>query len=235
MGVDNGDPSEGPAREVSLDPFCLHRYEVTNVQYAVFVATTDARAPDYWGGAEPPTNALLRPVVGVAWDDANAYCRSVGGRLPTEAEWERACRSQNGRRYPWGDEWSADRVRVTAVAIDHPDEAWPGAVGIAVGGDALLPEVGSLPNGATPGGVHGLADGAMEWVADWYDADAYSTLPETNPIATGPTWDHVVRGLAWLFPFDRPNDLSDLARCSARNSSHVIASARIGFRCAFDA
>jgi iron(II)-dependent oxidoreductase len=234
MGTDDGSTDERPPHDVTLDPFCIGRYEVTNAQYAGFIAATASRAPGYWAANHPPPDATLQPVTGVSWDDADAYCRWAGGRLPTEAEWERACRGPEGRRFPWGNEWNADHVQITAVALDHPDEGWPGALGEPLAGGAVLPHIGTTPAGATPAGVYGLADGVMEWVADWYDADAYATLPSTNPLAAGPTWNHVVRGSAWLFPFDRPDDVPDLARCTARNSSHVIASARIGFRCAFD-
>jgi formylglycine-generating enzyme required for sulfatase activity len=234
MGTDVGEPGEGPEHTVELDAFCIHRYEVTNLQYAAFVEATGAAAPAHWPNGAVPDDALLLPVVGVAWDDANAYCSWARGRLPTEAEWERTCRGPDDYRYPWGNEWDESRVRVSAVAVDHPDDAWPGTLGEPIVGGAVLPPIGSSPSATTPAGVYGMADGAMEWVADWYDADAYTTLPAGNPLATGPTWDHVVRGSAWLFPHDRPEDVPVLARCTARNASHVVASARIGFRCAFD-
>ena len=102
-----------------------------------------------------------------------------------------------------------------------------------VGSAAALFAVGSIDCDTTPDGVSKRRQGS-EWIADWYGCDAPTKLPSRNPLAEVPTWDHVVRGGAWLFPYDRPGDPPDLTTSTAGNASHVDAGARIGFRCAFD-
>ena len=234
IGSDSGAAAQRPAHEVLLDAFCVGRFEVTNAEYAAFAAEVAVRTPPHWTDGDVPDGALDLPVVGVAWDEADEYCRWAGGRLPTEAEWERACRGTEGRRFPWGNEWDAACVNVTALELADPAEAWPGAAGDALEGEAALRPVGSMECGATPEGVMDLVGNASEWVADWYDPNAYSVLPADNPIAPGPTWSHAVRGFPWLLPVNRPDDIPDLATCTVRNASHVDRSARTGFRCVFD-
>ncbi len=94
------------------------------------------------------------PVTGVSWQDADAYCRAVGRRLPTEVEWEKAARGPDGLEFPWGNEWSDQKANVGA-----DPEREPGPM-----------PVGSFPAGRSPYGVDDMAGNVMEWVADWYDA-----------------------------------------------------------------
>ncbi|NIQ57793.1 MAG: SUMF1/EgtB/PvdO family nonheme iron enzyme, partial [Gemmatimonadetes bacterium] len=112
MGDDGGPANERPQRPVYLDGFEIDRYEVTNVQYWRFVQATGREPPPYWPGDDYPPGQADVPVVGVTWEGADAYCAWVGRRLPTEAEWEKACRSTDGRTYPWGEEWDPLRANV---------------------------------------------------------------------------------------------------------------------------
>jgi sulfatase modifying factor 1 len=188
MGSEEGYPAEKPVHRVVLDGYYMSKHMVTNAQYARFVAETghrvpyldDPRAqPDNWSVEKrtyPPGRAQ-HPVVLVSWHDARAYCTWAGGRLPTEAEWEKAARGGlEGKRYPWGDE-------ITQSLANYDNQTGTTPVGIYP------------PNGY---GLYDMAGNVWEWVADWYDAKYYSRSPRENP--TGPEKGsvRVLRGGAWL-------------------------------------
>jgi formylglycine-generating enzyme required for sulfatase activity len=165
--------AESPRHRVWLDAFRIDRHEVTNAQYRRFVEVAGGHpAPVSWSDAR--TSDPSQPVLGVTWDDAKAYCEQWGKRLPTEAEWEKAARGTDGRRYPWGDQ-SEQLVAVLAHAGTLP--------------------VGSRPVDESPYGARDMAGNAREWVADWYDPGYYARSPERNP--TGPQQgdQKVVRGV----------------------------------------
>ena len=107
-----GDDESSPRREVFVDAFYLDKHEVTVARYGGFLkATGNVKPPEEWETADLKIHAGL-PVVGVDWQDANSYCQWAGRRLPTDAEWERAARGTDERKYPWGNEPpSAERAR----------------------------------------------------------------------------------------------------------------------------
>ncbi|MBI5032415.1 MAG: SUMF1/EgtB/PvdO family nonheme iron enzyme [Chloroflexi bacterium] len=230
MGSDSGRSDERPKHLVYLDTFEIDRYELTNAQYRHFLQVTERTVPRYWSGDEYPPGLENYPVVGVSWDDADAYCKWVGMRLPTEAEWEKACRGTDGRVYPWGDEWDANRANVIVSSVTRSwDEAWtllatPNAM-------PVLKPVGSYPTGASPYGVMDMAGNASEWIFDWYNWRDYTGLPDHNPIVTAPPWNHVVRGSAWFDLYGDVEWAKQQSQCSARNSSHETQDPRMGFRC----
>jgi formylglycine-generating enzyme required for sulfatase activity len=163
-------PDETPQHTVELPAFEISATPVTNAQYAAFVVDGGA-APPHW---PVPAGREQHPVTFVDWDDANAFCAWAGGRLPTEAEWEKAARGSDGRIYPWGDE---------------PDE------GRAVVGRGMkrtaTAEVGSLSEGTSPYGVLDMAGNAWEWTASWYG-------PYPGPAADGT--ERVLRGGSYASP-----------------------------------
>jgi formylglycine-generating enzyme required for sulfatase activity len=233
MGAANGPANAQPQRSVYLDAYRIDRYEVTNLQYAAFVAARQGRPPVYWASGSHPVGAATHPVVGVSWWDAASYCEWAGKRLPTEAEWERACASLDGLTYPWGDLWDPTRPNVTLEPMASLDDAWSWLTPEAQAPAALRP-VGDQAGDVSHDGVCDLAGNASEWVADWYDPHAYSVLTNLNPVGLGPPWNHSVRGGSWLFRHNDVELMVDQSRCAFRNASHAGGDPRIGFRCAAD-
>ncbi|MGD8968663.1 MAG: SUMF1/EgtB/PvdO family nonheme iron enzyme [Anaerolineae bacterium] len=206
MGQDDGPRSSRPQRRITLDRFAIDRTEVTNAAVAQFVAGRDTELVG-WDAAHAGKRPH-DPAVGLLWREADAYCRWAGKRLPTEAEWEKAARGTDGRRYPWGDTWDPARA--------NSAESGLGAVAT----------VGSFPSGASPYGVLDMAGNAAEWVADTFDPDYYLRAPEQNPPGPGQVLDHGLRGGSWASPREH-------AQTFFRDSSHSVRpNPRVGFRCA---
>ena len=139
------DPGETRQRHVDMAAFELGRTPVTNAQYERFVDDTGANAPPHWPAR------LDHPVTFVEWHDASAFCAWAGGRLPTEAEWEKAARGTDRRTYPWGDEEDEGRAAVGA-RIKHGSTS----------------PVRSHPNGASPYGLLDMAGNVWEWTSTEY-------------------------------------------------------------------
>jgi len=205
---------EEPVHPVHLEAFYIDQYEVTISHYATFVLETERDAPWFWSEQVLEQHGR-KPVVGVDWNDATAYCSWAGKRLPTEAEWEKAARGTDQRRYPWGN---AD-----------PD---PTLANYSRGSDffedfRVLTDVGSFHEGKGPYGTYDMAGNVWEWVADRYSENYYSVRTVRNP--KGPSdWDYrVIRGGCW----DRGwNSL----RSAFRTAYLTNRDAYVGFRCAQD-
>jgi len=242
MGSDTGRDDERPPRLVYVDAFELDRYEITNAQYRRFLQVTRREPPPYWSGNEYPPGQGDYPVAGVSWPDADAYCAWAGKRLPTEAEWEKACRGTDGRLYPWGNDWAWYRANLDASSYaarpveqvepgySQWDTAW---TQLRTGsGVSRLQPVGSYPEGASPYGIMDLAGNVSEWVADWYNWGGYWDWPTRNPQGIQPPWNRSLRGSAWYDPNGSAAWAQSQSRCSARNSSHERCDPRMGLRCA---
>jgi formylglycine-generating enzyme required for sulfatase activity len=237
MGSDEGRSDEAPAHRVYLDAFWIDQYEVTNKEYLDFILETNTLPPSYWQDGQYPPGQDLYPVVGVRWKDAQLYCQWAGKRLPTEAEWEKACRGTTGQIYPWGNLPGNNRGNVTSLPEGPQPGMWEDAWDLLTTPSpkdlpAIKP-VGSYPCGVSPYGIHDLIGNASEWVADYYNWDGYWVVSNRNPLVVEPPWNHVVRGSAWLMPYGSLLGGHDSNRCAARSSSHGDTSdARIGIRCA---
>ena len=175
-GFDN----ERPAHLVTISRgFWLYEHPVTNEQYGRYMRSrVGMNEPTYW--ADDRFNSCNQPVVGVSWDDANAYAWWAGVRLPTEAEWEYAARGQDGMAYPWGNNL-------------------PDARRAVFGGRHGAHTIGGRPGGASWCGVHDMAGNVWEWCSDWFN----NRYPRGQLIdcrdPTGPESgdERVVRGGAW--------------------------------------
>ena len=226
MGSNDGLPNERPEHLVELDAYSIDQYEVTLALYRKFLDAGKHESPPTWDD-EAATTVGDRPAIGMKWADAEAYCKWAGKRLPTEAEWEKAARGTDARRYPWGSMqpfvdianynrglWVSEAVTLAAVTS--------GLEGMSV-------RHGLKEGGRSPYGLNHMAGNAAEWVADWYDRDYYQNNPKKNPPGPAQGEKRVLRGGSWA-------DLPLALRVSARISAEPEFEDRtIGFRCAMNA
>jgi formylglycine-generating enzyme required for sulfatase activity len=167
-----------PANNIYLDAFYMDKYEVTNAEYARFLQATGTKPPWHWpqGKIEPGEERF--PASNVNWYEADAYCKSVGKRLPTEAEWEKAVRDGHDRaNYPWGDAYRDGREQ---NKLAQTSGVLPGAPPVQGHLGTYKPtNVGSFkPNNY---GVYDLTGNVTEWTNDWYDYGYYLFMPKRNP------------------------------------------------------
>ncbi len=197
MGDDNARPDERPAHPVTLKAFRLAVLPVTNDDYARFLDTPSNDPPEpprFWH--DPAFNGSRRPVVGVSWPEAIAYCHWLSDtlgetyRLPTEAEWEKAALGgTDGLRFPWGDAcWDGSNGNFAMEAT------W---------------DVGTAPSNGY--GIVDIGFNIHEWCSDWYAADYYASSPAQDPQGPRAGQRKASRGGAW-------RHMIKIARCSARSS-----------------
>lgn len=197
--------AEFPQHNLNLEGYYIARFPVTNAEYFSFIKATDNRVPyrdDEW--SQPynwapntrtyPTGKGDHPVVLISWYDAQAYCRWIGGRLPTEAEWEKAARGADLREWPWGSKWQEDRCNT-----------------IESGLDSMTPVGKFSPRGDSPYGVSDMAGNTWEWCSSLLDPYPYNpTDGRENLESMG---KRVLRGGA--LGLDR-----FVARCAFRGGTH---------------
>jgi formylglycine-generating enzyme required for sulfatase activity len=244
MGTGTASRADGyweelPQHPVTLDGFWMDKFEVTNAQFADFL---QARGNQEEGGVtwleidsefalieqvgdvfQPKEGYADHPVIDVSWYGAQAFCQWVGGRLPTEAEWEYAARGPENLIYPWGNEYDCTRGNFHdwTEPID-PEFLIPGERGCD-GFDFTSP-VGTFPSGASWCGALDMAGNVYEWVADW-GVSFYPSGPQLNPTGPAKGTEKVVRGGSW-------NNHHLSVRTAFRGDYRpFIRSYYIGFRC----
>ena len=214
MGTEDGLPDARPLHRIHLSGYLIDRYEVTNSQYRQCVDGGSCAAPRD-REAFDDREREQHPVVNVTWSQARVYCQWAGKRLPTEAEWEKAARGTDGRRYPWGN---SD----TVIEQHRPK-----------GNEAKLTANGTGPVGthissASPYGIYGLAGSISEWVKDWYADDFYAVSSSRDPQGPLRGSFRVLRGAGW-------NEGLPELRSSYRGWDEMTYwGPTLGIRCAMD-
>jgi formylglycine-generating enzyme required for sulfatase activity len=209
-----GDDENSPRRKVYVDAFYMDRFETTTSRYAKFLESTGSdKRPDYWDELAG-TSSEEMPVIGVSWNEANAYCKWAGKRLPTETEWEKAARGTDGRPFPWGE---ASPSQLHANYQNSSPDAYSGG----------LTPVGEHTAGKSPFGVEDMAGNASEWVADWY-SESFTSDDVYNPRGPVEGEKKTIRGSGRYDPSSR---LSVTRRWFASPETRADD---IGFRCASD-
>jgi formylglycine-generating enzyme required for sulfatase activity len=195
--------NEKPQRTVEVDGFWIMRTEVTNAQYARCLQERGCKTEpnnDNWNNPEYANH----PVTQVTWHQARDYTTWVGGRLPTEAEWEKACHGPDARLYPWGDQAPNDRLLNYNSNVENTTS------------------VGSYPAGANS--LYDMAGNVWEWTADWHDENYYANAPSSNPKGPEGGTHRTLRGGSFSAGNSR-------VRCTTREPGDPsIGYARVGFR-----
>lgn len=215
---------EHPQHEVTVSPFLIDQMEVSNQQFKLCVDAGDCSQPLVCKKGEPTyldPEKWDHPVVCVDWEEANNYCSWVGGRLPTEAEWEYAFRGAGSLIFPWGDEFIGTYLNYcdTNCEQGHADNS-------ADDGYQKTAPVGSFPAGKTWSGLENMAGNVFEWVSDW-SAD-YGSESLSDPSGPQSGTEKLIKGCSWYSP---------AAYCRGASRPAVEPDTRydfVGFRCARD-
>lgn len=232
-GCGRGSSDGGGSRAVFVSAFRIDRYPVTVAAYQEFISARgyslrrfwsdrgwqwrmreSISCPRFWGEQDWSTYLVPNhPVVGVSVYEAEAYASFRGARLPTEAEWEKACRGQDGRCYPWGHAWMDGAAAMRGV------------------GPRCTVPIGCFPRGTSPYGVRDMVGCVWQWCADVADETARvsDTDPFNDPAGYDDDAQRVTRGGAW-------NTLMWSVSCTSRNGYPPDARfSNLGFRCVVDA
>ncbi len=194
MGCDKGgDPMEAPVHKVQVDAFNIDKFEVTNADYKKFIDDGGYQKKELWSNEgwawkekskitapqyfnESKYNGAEQPVCGISWYEAEAYANWVGKRLPTEAEWEKAAKGTDGRKFPWGNDYKKGLCNNKDEGIGKPTK------------------IGKYIEGASPYGLLDMAGNVNEWCLDYFGREYYKSSPGNNPKGPDKGKDKVIRG-----------------------------------------
>ena len=212
MGSNERWDDEAPEHLSYTKAFYMDLNEVTNSDYEKFVVATQQMTPYHWPEGNIPKRKEQHPVVYVSWFDASNYCKWAGKRLPTEHEWEKSARGQDGLIYPWGNQWALDKS-------NHPYKNSTGTE-----------PIGSYPEGRSPYGLNDMSGNVWEWVDSYY-------LPHPdNPVTRAEYGKdkRVLKGGSW---FDCLSYGCGLSAPTFNRSFFTpeVKNNSFGFRCAKDA
>mgnify|MGYP000272676259 CR=1 FL=1 len=221
---------EKRVREVIDHDYWIDTYPLTNEKYRAFILADgygnqaywseegwkwktnhNIVAPDYWNDTK--CNKADYPVVGVSYFEAEAYAKWVGKRLPTEREWEKAARGEDGPEYPWGDQIDKSKCNSSEAGFGQTTS------------------VTQYPNGVSPHGCYDMAGNVWEWCWDWFDVNTYRTSPRANPLGPDQGERRLMRGGSYLCHASYCNRYRTDARSSNPPDS---ATTNLGFRCVRD-
>jgi formylglycine-generating enzyme required for sulfatase activity len=252
MGTGDGMPFEAPVHQVEVKPFYIDEHEVTVAEFAKFVEAANYKTEaekfgwsavfdtasgewEHTGGADwrhpdgPNSQSEPdEPVCQISWNDATAYAKWAGKRLPTEAEWEYAARGGlAGKKYSWGDE-----LRPASSGGKPVANWWQGNFpGDNTGEDGFIkraPVKSFAPNGY---GLYDTAGNVWEWCADWYAEDYYKNSPVNNPAGEKSGEERSIRGGSWMCAENFCTNYRVAARSHATPDSGMN---NLGFRCVKD-
>jgi formylglycine-generating enzyme required for sulfatase activity len=194
---------EHEPRRIYLDAYYMDQYEVTNAQWDRIRVSK----------RRPKSLCDRCPVISVSWYEAADYCRAVGKRLPTEAEWEKAARGPDGLPYVWGEYFRPGLANVKSEADEH----------------SFTAPVGSFALDKSPFGVYDLAGNVSEWTSSWYKRGYYAVMPRSNPPGPEKGEFKVYRGGSW-------KSRQEATRTTTRDWAFPEDRFdTVGFRCAKDA
>jgi len=200
---------ERPQRQVEVPGFWIYRCPVTVAQYRTYCEAAGVPMPaePAWGWTDD------HPMVNVSWDDVSRYAEWAGAALPTEAQWEKAARGDDGRWWPWGNQWEPERC----VNPSNAGSTCP---------------VGSHPEGASPYGVLDMSGNVWEWCISSPPGDYNlqpSRTPQRRPVTPS---GHVLRGGSWLSAFGAYHRCSYRCfECDQQRGYHTYRRPHCGFRC----
>lgn len=218
MGADENEVGAGadekPKHKVYLDDYWIGKFPVTNREYACFIKETGHKSPEHWKNELIPQHKENHPVIYVSWYDAEAFTKWISTicgieiKLPSEAQWEKAARGADGRKYPWGNEFPYSNLG-NFFNKNQSETTF----------------VGSFLNAVSPYGVLDMAGNVREWMRDWYDAEYYEKSQMKNP--QGP--------ISGDFRVMRSGSIDSLVRCersSVRSYNDPVCGLfNTGFRC----